>query len=1196
MSDNAKAVEAQILDADAQLNFPLTGVQLIEASAGTGKTYTIANLYLKAILNGYDVSEVLLVTFTTAATDELRGRIRERIHEAVSMVSALGTKLKVEDTDIPSNSWLTNLNSDAFLASLLSFDKEQQKQQALQRLVLAGRSMDESSIFTIHSFCQRALQDFAFYSGQAYEQEMVSDEQVYTNAVHDWWRKRFYALPVEHATQLQAILGSPKTIVKSIRILESRDGVQLFQIDKGFTVEQYSEKLNVERLKLRERLNRTPEAFQDLLTSILKPIDKSNAGTLKQHEGKIESAEGMHLFIQTLKNWIESDNAPLCEILNEALDKKDSNGSLGRWPRGSNKDVREFFSELLAFRVQATEWMKLGEIAAAREWVIQEVESIKQQQGLWSFDDQLKKLDSALKNKVLGQKLAEKLRTRFPLAMIDEFQDTDPVQYRIFSCLYYGQKDYGLTMIGDPKQAIYSFRGGDIDTYMNARNQADQHWTLDTNWRSCPQIIDNVNALFSLKSDSLHYEGMAFSPVNSAPFTGSNHKQLVVGGVQQTGLHLWANDDAINKDSVVGDVHALVEPAIASKITELLHHGKIGDKPVKPSDIAILVNKHKEATRLKKALSAVGINASVKGGQNIWQTEEAKSLYTILTAIAQPANSTLSRKAYASFLFLRDIEQIYSEISDADVWGVWMASMHRWHDVWHTKGFIIMFQDFLEHSSLLKQLQHNDQVERCLTNLLHLAELVQKQAQLQSGIELLLKWYSENIQDEDNNSEKDEQALRLESDADLIQIVTVHSSKGLEYPIVFLPYAWDMKTFHYAECIWHEEEQLYYDISGQSAGKVKFEHEDLSERVRLAYVALTRAAAACWIVYGDFKGADKTPFSWLLGPPDSMREVGSSFCEKGVFCSVGEIPVTAAERMTTKDSDNALSLAPFTRDMQRNWRIQSFSGMIRDLPRHRSVYTETLDSTPYSLRFVAGAKPGTFLHAVYEKISFQDLNETQWQNQLELWCNRLAPRYGLKDLDLPNLALWVKDTLCAKLEPQSFSLNDIAEKQRLPELEFDFSAQQVNVQSLNNLLRKMNKPYLDACKEILEDIPMHAFQGRVNGIIDLVFEQEGRYYLADYKSNLLGRSMPDYQNDNMQKAILDRRYDLQYLIYSLALHRYLKLRIPDYSYQQHFGGVYYLFLRGMSPAETAGNGVFFTKVDETIMDEVDALFGFEELL
>ncbi len=1175
----------EMLTAEKMLSIDLNGIKLIEASAGTGKTYTIANLYLRYILEGRTPSEILVVTFTNAATQELRGRIRARLFQT----------LQLFDTPVRS--------SDQFLSELVKlWQGFEQDQQSLwfDRLQLALRCMDESSISTIHSFCQRAMQDHALQSNQFFETHlMVDDRLLWEQALKDWWRTNSYSLQQSDWDLLESSLGGIETFIKLQQEIRNSHAVKWFPVVDKTLAELYSE-----WHALDDVVKQLGQAWQTERHSIFDILLNSTALSrgvkLPYHKDNLEG------FMAEIDYWFGSDQPLKIPKSAKYL------GSAGQYenskPKQRGKDNsldHSFFLAMEDFLKQVTQILSAFRSVAllkAFEYSTDNVHQQKNQSRSLAYDDQLSLLLDSLR-KPQSDKLIADLRTHFPVAMIDEFQDTDATQYEIFERLYFSQDNLSLTMIGDPKQAIYSFRGGDIFTYMKARNAPEVGlWSLKTNWRSQSDLIKAVNAFFTSHNAPFIYDdAINFTEAQAAP--QSTAAGLSLNGAIQSPITLWhiplnEKDKTFSKDLI----SQRLNEATANEIVSLILAGQkgnacFGDHALRSGDIAVLVRTSLEGDALRRVLSIKGVKSVTIGKDKIFDSEEAHALYDLLQAVGHYSDRQSLRQAVASPLLGHDYQHIASILDDSDSWQQWIGNFRDLHKLWIGKGFIAMFQPLLHRLNIPQTLAMSENAERRLTNLLHLGEVLQQQSRLCAGIDSLLAWFQKQMTEADT----DEAELRLESDAALVKIVTIHKSKGLEYPVVFLPFLWNCRAGSYKpdDLIRFHDEQFNPVIDMGSNRREQHEciaeKERLAEDLRLLYVALTRARSKVYLAWGDVGGAAskgqpyQSALAYLLHseqtPEDLTRQLPSGFTDptiipadldKLVVKSGGRIAVSTLPELTdsvAKQIDNKrvvlVEATPYQAQKVTAWRIASFSSLTRDVHQASHRGSSTLSNDPI-FNFPAGSHAGLLLHHLLEELDFS-ANISAQCSQL---FPRFAPRYGL---DAPEhhktLVYWIEQVVATELNINGLSLSKLNQSQRLNELSFDFALDHLDIDQLNRLLAQISQP--SSIRSGIEPITALGFQGLITGIIDLIFEFEGKFYVADYKSNHLGHNLQDYAPDALSQAIIDRRYDLQYLIYSIALHRYLATRITDYKYETHFGGVYYLFIRAMRPEFGSTYGVFF---------------------
>ncbi|MCX4116705.1 exodeoxyribonuclease V subunit beta [Aeromonas hydrophila] len=1181
------------------LRFPLYGERLIEASAGTGKTYTIAGLYLRLLLGhgplieeGEDagqpsaherplsVTEILVVTFTEAATAELRGRIRARIHEA---------RL----------AFMRGHSSDALLSQLLA--EVEDHELAARRLLAAERQMDEAAVFTIHGFCQRMLKQNAFESGALFETEFLTDDsQLRLQAVSDYWRSEFYPVDKPLASAVRALWPSPAALLREMGSWLDNSELEMRPPagDETLAARHQAAMARIEAVK-REWLAQTDE------------IRRQTDGQVSRYTGK--NYEG---WLAKIADWAQ-DEASGYAIPKE-LERFGQTVLEENLKKGGAVPTLPLFSQIDQLLVSCP---GIRDLILQRAAVVvrSRMQASKRQAHQLSFDDLLKDLDGAL-GSGLGERLCERIRATYRVAMIDEFQDTDPQQYRIFHRLYGGHTDTALLMIGDPKQAIYGFRGADIFTYIQARRNVSAHYTLGRNWRSSRALVAAVNGLFERAKDPFIYEAdIPFLPVEAQ----GKSKALQLDGEAAPVLHCWqlSGQPTFNK----GDYQSRMARATAVEIHRLLtlaRAGKaqIGDKAVKAGDIAVLVRTGAEGKLVQQELARLAIaSVYLSNRESVLAQVEAREILLILHACQNPGEERSLRAALATGLFDLDAKALDELASDERAWESAVQEFMEYRKIWHRRGVLAMLRALLHRRNLASSLLASPNGERRLTNFLHLGELLQQVSCELDGEYALLRWLGEAASRPDGQDA--EQVLRLESERKLVQIVTIHKSKGLEYPLVFLPFicshrAADTPLFHEADGAGN---RTILDLTGAEASLAEADKERLAEDLRLLYVALTRGVYATWLGLAPVRSGNgksektdlhQTAIGYLLqkgeeGDAQTLATALTELAQALPGVAVGEPSLTRPAPMAAEEEQpGEPQVRHFTGTLERDWWISSYSGLAAQGHGHSKgvlanpgfddeVVTEAAAlaadlSTaqqeeapePSIFTFPKGARPGTLLHSLFETIDFQSAGGEPLAEHIAT----LLAQDGFDESWAPVLQQQVEAVLDTPLETgfgEPVRLRDLAPERKQVELEFFLPMGRVTAPALTALcqqhdpLSRGNKP-----------LSFAAVQGMLKGFIDLVFEWQGRWYLLDYKSNHLGMSLADYSRSALEQAMAEHRYDLQYQLYSLALHRLLALRLPGYDFEQHFGGVFYLFLRGMPQG-----GIFHTRPSRELVLGLDRLFS-----
>ena len=1173
MTDTAESLDP--------LRLPLQGERLIEASAGTGKTYTIAALYLRLLLGlggtaafprPLSVEELLVVTFTEAATAELRGRIRANIHE-------LRIACLRQSTDNP------------LYASLL--EEIADKQQAAHWLLLAERQMDEASVFTIHGFCQRMLSLNAFESGMLFEQQLIEDEsELRYQACADFWRRHCYPLQRDIAEAVHALWKGPEELLRAIdRYLQGEAPVIKSPPPADETLTSRHEKIVTQIATLKQKWNASVGEIASILENSGIDRKKFNRG----NQGK---------WIDKISAWAQEETRGY--QLPDALEKFSQRFLTERTKADGIVPEHPLFvaiESLLAEPLTLNDLMITRAMTEIREAVARE----KRRRGELGFDDMLSRLDAALCSEN-GEALAAAIRTRFPVAMIDEFQDTDPQQYRIFRRIWRQQPDTALLLIGDPKQAIYAFRGADIFTYMKARSEVAAHYTLETNWRSAPGMVESVNTLFKQMDAAFMFREIPFLPVKFAEKNASLRFEF--NGVTQPAMNLWLLD---GEGCGVGDYQSAMAQHCAAQIRDWLSAGARGEavlwrgeqaNPVKASDITVLVRSRQEAALVRDALTLLNIpSVYLSNRDSVFETLEAQEMLWLLQAVLAPERESTLRSALASAMMGLNARDIDALNNDEEAWDNVVEEFAHYRERWQKRGVMAMLRELMAKRQIAENMLATAGGERRLTDILHISELLQEAGTQLESEHALVRWLSQQIADPNSNSSS--QQMRLESDKHLVQIVTIHKSKGLEYPLVWLPFIANYRVQDQA--FYHDREsfEAVLDLSKAESSVELAEAERLAEDLRLLYVALTRSVWHCSLGIaplfrrrGEKSGETDFHLSALgrliqLGEPKDaagLRQCIEALCGDHIALHIPSSPDNSRWQMPEQPVAD-LNALQIKRTLADDWRVTSYSGLqqhgqsiAQDLMPKLDVDAAGVGDllpepalTPH--QFPRGASPGTFLHSLFEELDFTQPVSTEW-------VLKMLQSGGFDEKWQPVLTDWVTAILQASLTQQGISLNQLTAKDKQVEMEFYLPiASPLKADALDALIREYD-PLSAGCPPL----NFRQVQGMLKGFIDLVFRHEGRYYLLDYKSNWLGDSSDAYTQDAMASAMQQHRYDLQYQLYTLALHRYLRHRIADYRYEDHFGGVIYLFLRGVD-ATDPNSGIFSTRPDAALIEKMDELFA-----
>jgi len=1198
------------------LTLPLQGLQLIEASAGTGKTWTLAALYVRLVLGHTATSnqpgvalyppQILVMTFTDAATAELRERIRARLAQAA--------KFFQKGAAAPHDDFLRDLRAGLDPASW---------SECAARLDVAAQWMDEAAIFTIHGWSSRMLKTHAFDSASLFTQTRVEDsEQLKLSAVQDYWRQWFYALDADTLAALDGLADTPQALLAKLkdrwRVAERAPAPAPAALPPPDVV-----LLEWSRWQQQRQTLEAPAraAWTDEVVAQVR--EAAAAKTLKNYrpdwlsgwlEHMADWAQGADIDLKTLerftrstliaKGWAQAENLAVFEQLQALFD------ALAQQP-----DVAQRLLDHAAVQVSAA------------------YQRAKQQAAQFDFSDLLQNLYHALQDQ--NSQLAEAIAAQYPVALVDEFQDTDPWQFGSLIKIYSASRliDKGLIMIGDPKQAIYSFRGADLATYLQARTQAQGIYTLSGNHRATAGLVHAVNHIF--QTAQAPFDAVPFEPVVAC---NPHILPLQVQGQAQVAMTVWHLPYAKTptKPVFMADMAAV----FATQMVTLLQA-----QAAQPGDMAVLVRDRFEAAAIRTALAARGVRSVyLSERDSVFSSEQAQDVWRVLRAVAHPSDTRLLRAALLTRLWGLSWSELDALLVDEAAWDAQVERFLTWQQLWRTQGVLPMLHRLLHDQALAQRLLAQGAAgERALTNVLHLGELLQAASTSLQGEGALLRHLENQLRRPAASAETAQ--LRLESDAALVQVVTLHKSKGLQYPLVFLPFMSNYRP--------------------EKKDSDRADDERLAEDIRLFYVALTRAQRALWLgvaaVSGDVDGKKpevKSALSKLLGrsaPDDLPQRLALWSCaDLAVQTAPAASQVLYAPNLSAKVPQGARVAQ---RVLRRNWWSASFSALTRDLDsaalgsaQDDRVADAQLDSaTPQDTlqdtlqnklpdtlpgvtaapdlfapelafnAFPAGASYGTLLHDLLQwqaehgwpaqtddpsnapsnvPSDTQEVPATGLQEDASAapstapnpgeaaWCKQLeraAQRAGLTPDQTLLLRQWITQIVMTNWPlalinhaQVAINLSALNAGNAWPEMGFTLPVQRLGSAWLDQRIGQAVWPGQPRAA-----LQPRTLEGLLTGFMDLVFEVQGRYHVLDYKSNRL----PDYAPATLQAAMLAHRYDVQAVLYVLALHRLLKSRLADYDYDQHLGGAVYWFVRGV---DQAGCGLLALNPPRALIEALDA--------
>lgn len=1360
--------------------FDLNSSSMIEASAGTGKTFTISNLVVRLLLEGLkngkgekatplDIEDILVVTFTNAAASDLRARILEKIHTCRVLFEAIGKGQKTVDSldendplkDIVELYLKDKLKVKDSLENNNAVDINIQQKQAIlysRLLIRAERSIDKTSISTIHSFCNKALnQIYSFEAGRAFNVELTNDvEEEKREAAFSVWRDLFYKDSDFNKDLLLELLDkdSPLSFKKTVANL---DRVRLINDAKGyfgFSLKSYYQSS--------EKLQKTPIArLKYLLDAVEKDIASINEEhaqdiqIVEKYKDEVFAANGGPGSLYELakgepkKNPIKSDvKSILKSLLANIASGKFNAFNFGQEIKKNVKksyDFKDFYNEDSNFvsGIKDYAFARLAEIDEFEKaassviitalgmqanvdlikkeleylvsvMMIKKIDALCERDNLISNNEVLRQLAVALtKEKDRRDVLASLLRKRYPIAMIDEFQDTDPVQFTVFSKLYLNQDAVNSNahcyLIGDPKQSIYKFRGSDINSYNEAKSQIEEIggcvYTLETNYRSNANVVKAVNGIFAQVKEGCDSNyvtkpfdyndsyskktpsNIKFEPVIASPNSEkssfyfdipiednlvASDENLSDTSENNTSVCNFVRKIEFNDKTKAEVLMQAISKSVALEVKRCLLYGKINSKgnvrAVKPSDIAILVSNKNENKAIQDALKELSIQSvyfsddesvlssssqsksySNSSDDTKKASVEAENIIYLMEAICNSTNASKVYRLLGSSLLSLTREEFIQK-TDSFEFDDEISLLRECGNKWESYGFITAFLYYLNKHDLLKTMLNAENGERALSNYFQIAEIIQSINSKVIGSNAQLLWFKDLVLNGNSDLSDDVTKKHLESEQSLVKIYTIHKSKGLQYPIVFSPFLFGTTNY--------DKDGIYYDphdrhvslslnpsepVNGTAISELE-KVASLQEKVRLLYVDLTRAQLANFVflpIYNDEKKTNAVSALRSITIPKE-GELLKALDSEELFTNLNKFDnesdpdneklIAAKVKVESQCSEKIDEPSSLDKgSVDNSFTVASYSAITSGA--HNDMFASDIDEKEIepdandleedisneernliNFTFSRGSAAGSFLHKLLEIVlSRNDVNKEDQDSIYQFVNSQLKYDYYHLISNQGNekicaLASWLNNILNANLLPESskndhLKLSDLTPDNCARELDYYLPCKDFKVKVLNKLCHEF---YAKVVKDNnlshipdLPDLKKSNFKGFMKGSLDLVAKfttkQGDKFFMIDYKSNYLGDSFGDYTQDSILKSIFEARYDVQILFYSLALYRFLKCTLHDFLYEKDFGGVMYLYLRGMNSNNTVSPGQFYVRPSEELIKRLSDLFdGIED--
>ncbi len=1216
------------------LQMPLSGVHSIAASAGTGKTFTITTLYLRLLLEGgCSANQILVTTFTEAATSELRDRLRGRLNDALQLLRSFPEPADAENA-------VASGQADSQFVQLLeqggAWD-EDSASRVVERIEDALLSFDQAPVFTIHGFCSRVLQELVFESGTRFNVELVAslDDQI-REGIDDFVAQSW----TTENSLIERWLPLTGSLYEKLQKVADKvmDNPSLEIVPDG---EDFDELLHSDFLTSADRLlDQLAEVWLDQKDSVRALIDTAmQNGVLKKTSyGKPDQIDRSMAFIDSLvdsrslaeftwkKDKLDGDQKRLTQDGLESGTMKKFAGSTPEHPAFSLLQEIADLSREFSKRQQEVETRLL---ARAGQFVRDHVAKRRSERGIMSFGDLLHKVDEALDGRQKDL-LLDGLREKYRVALVDEFQDTDPVQYRIFSRVFREaaeipdpEVDRAFIMIGDPKQSIYRFRGADLAAYLEAERQtpAEHRHNMGTNWRSDRSLVDSVQAVFESVTNPFLNKQIPLPKVDA------NYDDRFRPGPAMS-VSLIARPEYQDPDKTMSRKAALdatIQRLVEDVVSQLHSDDEIctGDdewRSLEPSDIAVLCRTGRELRTIQQALADRGVASVLQTDESVFESVEAEAALHVLRAVQNTTSLTRLFNAMQTPVFGQDAQQLNSLGDDSERLSHFVERFQEWSSLWQRDGFIVMWRRLLGDEGTIARLAGQITGERQITNYLHLGELLHRQAaSAHAGPDELLRWFEQMVSQKSKGD--DDALLRLETDSAAVQLCTIHKSKGLEYSIVYCPALWSVRRWDAPAVVMSRSGENgatlpvpQIDVGSdllpirQSEDQKESEAEDR----RLLYVALTRAKHQCHIYWTAAENSGNSALGQiLLGDLSEkssdieldrrLREWVNGFgIERATVRSGSSLsPLNSELRYERqKRTVDELTARPMRRQMISAVSQTSFTALassahgriVDDIVDRDSVSTISHSDAGSSLAsnteeiplatMPGGRLVGDVVHSVLERaLETGEVLDASHEETLRYVTRLLEPameRMQLEPRWLQPLAATLTTCLAETLTlgQGECCLTKIGPRSLATEVPFLLrlgGAAEFSTKKIATAFESSPDSLLQSYGRRVRAMSVSGLQGFLAGFVDLVFESNGKWFVADYKTNFLGPTWSDYTTDRLEAAMIEHDYLLQAAIYSVAIGRLLTQRLPGFDLSRDFGGCVYLYLRGFptdGPPET----------------------------
>jgi exodeoxyribonuclease V beta subunit len=1102
----------------------LTGANLIEASAGTGKTFSIAVLVVRLIIEkSIPVTKMLLVTFTDTAATELKERSLKFIRDAINEFDSKGS------------------SGNKVLAHCVEKFKQERVNEiddAIERLYSALLEIDQAKMCTIHSFCQQTLNEFAFETNQSFGKVLLKDISQLSNKYCNAYRREVLnAMEYE----LFEISGLKEEKVLTELIKNAINDKTLY--GPKIEISSYDEYLKIDR-EMSDYLN----VMKPLMINKVEQYDKKNYKRKLALE-KIDDTQSLR------ENLLGKPTYDFNIIFATEIEHL--------------KDLECQFSGFKNYLQQQ-----------AIDWILSKIKTELLEKNEFTFDDLINQLYAVR----LSAALQKQLRAKYDVVFLDEFQDTDQKQYDIFREVFQNDAEKIIFYIGDPKQSIYGFRKADLNTYFNARNSIHEtrRFEMKVNYRSSQNYISALNTFYKpiANFDTFHTSTQELSSQIEYTQVSANNK---AEGIKFDLKELPALT-IIEKGNTKSTFQNTIKLLLDSKTT-------LNNEKIKPSNICVLTRSNKECKEIKRYLNELNVPSVISDDSRVIKATEAKDLSYILGAFLNSKKSAIQKALLTNIVGLK-ANELHTVDMDRCV-----ELFSNYYKIWIKNGIYVAVNKFLEDFNVINK--HNQIAltgQRILSNVRQLLEILQEKETHDSLTPNECYLFLKSGHKSEDESEINAFVQRIESDEDAAKIVTIHKSKGLEYDIVIAPFLdMNVKFHHYIK--YYNLNMIngdrrayvftdYTTLSKNESLKELFDLQNRQENARLLYVALTRAK------YGSF----------ILS--ENIENILAPFIEELRKVCPSQISITSSEKYEYwNDCSVSIPLDTIPNHINRsipkltfpdaNYNKMSYSFLASHPAKTVKVVTAEYGQSSYD-EFIfnqlqKGANIGNMLHDIFEFIDYTDAST--WEQTILNSVRNYQPNYLENTTYIDNLNKLIHHVMQAPItfsEKEVFQLKSIERKYRRNEFEFNFT--------IPSDFKMMDLEFIFDKNDLIEIATkrMGEVQGMMNGFIDLFFKHNDKYYILDWKSNFLGDAIEHYHPNILNDAMNESNYHLQYCIYTVAIKRYLESKIGnDFDYDKHFGGVIYLFLRGVR--KVGSTGIYTNKLPLEKVEKLEGILNLTSL-